>query len=293
MKKRGGNIIDLDDNTTCAHNISADRWGVCLDIDTLKKIASAYNKKHKGKDQINLYLSKPELIKEIKRRFQQSCDNHDGLCWVNHLSDALGKDQTKEIKNKNFKPERPKGKKDWLSTYDIADVMNQFEKKYDDFAFFGPFPVDFMEILDEFPFQNLKQLQKNKIYRIGMIFNLDRHDEPGSHWVAYFLDLKSKKPSIEYFDSVGKKPPQEIEKFMDNIIRNAFMNLNHCLDRRINKVQHQKKNTECGVYSLYFITERLKGRTFDDICKKVIDDDTMNAFRAYYFRPYEGGAKNE
>lgn len=277
-KKRGGSKID---ELPCAHNIEADKWGTCFDEDTLIKIANAYNKKHSNKIPTN--ISKAVLIKEIKIRFQESCNRQDGLCWISNVKDTLPDANT--IVKERFKPERPKGKKEWLSTFDIADVMQQFEKKHTDFAFFGPFPVDFMVVLKELPFQNLKKLQNNGINKVGMIFNLDKHDEPGSHWVAYFLNLNSKNPSVEYFDSVGRKPPQEIEKFMNDIIRNAYINLHFSLDKKINTIQHQKKDTECGVYSLYFIIERLNGRTFDNICVKIIPDDKMNDFRNLYFRP--------
>ena len=48
---------------------------------------------------------------------------------------------------------------------------------------------------------------------IGTVFNLDDHDEPGSHWTAMYVELLPRcreKPSAYYFDSVGSKPPKEI-----------------------------------------------------------------------------------
>ena len=35
-----------------------------------------------------------------------------------------------------------KNKYTWLSTTDINAVMKQYERMYDNFAFFGPVPVD-------------------------------------------------------------------------------------------------------------------------------------------------------
>ena len=35
--------------------------------------------------------------------------------------------------------------------------------------------------------------------KIGVIFNLDKHDQSGSHWVAMFIDLENK--FFFYFDS--------------------------------------------------------------------------------------------
>ena len=54
-------------------------------------------------------------------------------------------------------------------------------------------------------------------------------------------------------------------------------------DIRNNSIQHQKKNTECGVYSINFIIRLANGETFDDITKKITRDDDMNDCRTQYF----------
>ena len=56
------------------------------------------------------------------------------------------------------------------------------------------------------------------------------------------------------------------------------------IDVRFNKIQHQFKNTECGVYSMNFIIRLLNGETFDDIVNNITKDDEMNACRKEYFR---------
>ena len=55
-------------------------------------------------------------------------------------------------------------------------------------------------------------------------------------------------------------------------------------DVRFNKIQHQFKNTECGVYSINFIIRLLGGETFDDIVNNITNDDKMNACRKTYFK---------
>ncbi len=52
-----------------------------------------------------------------------------------------------------------------------------------------------------------------------------------------------------------------------------------------NDVRFQYKNSECGVYSMYFITQFLEGNTFDKIIHNIIDDDTINKKRDYFYRP--------
>jgi len=55
-------------------------------------------------------------------------------------------------------------------------------------------------------------------------------------------------------------------------------------DVRYNKLQHQFKNSECGVYSMNFIIRILEGETFDKIVNKITNDDKMNSCRSVYFR---------
>jgi len=49
-------------------------------------------------------------------------------------------------------------------------------------------------------------------------------------------------------------------------------------------VEHQYGNTECGVYSLYFIVHMLEDKTTDHYLKThVLKDEYINKFRHIYF----------
>ena len=50
-------------------------------------------------------------------------------------------------------------------------------------------------------------------------------------------------------------------------------------------MQHQYGNSECGVYSINFILRLLKGKSFEDITKKLIPDKMMTDYRSFLFRP--------
>ena len=119
-----------------------------------------------------------------------------------------------------------------------------------------------------------------------MVINFDKHDQPGSHWVGIFIDVPKRR--IGYFDSYGMCPPPDL---ISKYIRRACRDLLHGSSGEIemkfkcNKNRHQFKNSECGVYSIYFILQSLKGRSFDEIFTNIIYDDTMNAKRDLYFRP--------
>jgi len=53
-----------------------------------------------------------------------------------------------------------------------------------------------------------------------------------------------------------------------------------------NDIRHQYKNSECGVYSMYFIIQFLLGKKFKDIIENIIFDDEMNNNRNIYYRPF-------
>ena len=45
----------------------------------------------------------------------------------------------------------------------------------------------------------------------------------------------------------------------------------------------KKKNTECGIYSIHFITSMLEGNNFEDYINEIKRDDYMNKYRDFYY----------
>lgn len=52
-----------------------------------------------------------------------------------------------------------------------------------------------------------------------------------------------------------------------------------------NTNRFQFKNSECGVYSMHFIEQFLKGYSFNYIINNIINDDVINKKRDFFFRP--------
>ena len=264
--------------------------GSCIPLNLLVGMADAYNKS--GEGNIKLYKNyetlnptryKKYLVKEFKKKLSPSCKTQ--ACWtkqefINNMQQSAREDL---IKN-TFRPEGPEGKFEWLNTININDVMKQYEKEFNDFTFFGAVPIDF----DDLPILgirdiNYKNLLDQKKTKLGFIFNLDRHDEDGSHWVALFADLSERL--IYFFDSYGLPPKEEIRSLMRRIYRFCEMSTGN--KKKIisdhNKIRHQFDNSECGVYSINFIERMLKGDKFDKICQDKTPDDVINKFRNTYF----------
>lgn len=358
------------DNKYCAPPRKNEKY-TCFTKKSLKKIGNIWNEKNPN-DLINLELNKKKLWDLIRSKFLKDTDCQDDYCL---LKNPLVKEiKDGEIIYETFIPSMPKdwnnNHKAWLSTLDIQRVLLQYESIDPHFEFIGPSPIDYDEkiggicVTEELCKFNLEKYFKEKKYKIGIVFNLDRHDQGGSHWVSLFIDIM--KGGIYFFDSVGKKPKKEISRLMEKIKKQGNLLLqNKIIDtdnfdrkymltfsdvKKINKntleidteldsslegsilefycdkldkthnsiieeidgnsiilkngvknscseigifgfkmfyndFQHQFLDTECGVYSIYFISSILGGKSYESIVKNNINDHDMNKKRVEYFKP--------
>jgi Ulp1 family protease len=127
---------------------------------------------------------------------------------------------------------------------------------------------------------DLGKLIKRGKKRLGVVFNLDKHTQSGSHWVAMFLNYDI--GDIYYWDSYASEPTGEVIELM-NRLKEQGSKLGKPMTIKINEIRHQYKNSECGVYCIYFITSLLDGRKFEDVTRRIVADDEMNAKRREFF----------
>ncbi len=269
--------------------------GSCFTLEDLKEISIKYNENYVDKIDIDNLHTKRAILKELIPRFKKTFGCDDQICW---LSKAPVRAAGHHIRNYTFRPNGPKKQFEWLSTQDIESVMKQYEKVHTDFKFLGAMPSDFDELsIYETTDLVFAELEKTTP-KLGAIINLDTHDQSGSHWVAFYANLKTN--CIYYFDSFRKQPQNRVRKFITRLLgymatkqQDTKLDVEEFLKRykkskdydiRYNKVQHQYKNSECGVYSLNFIIRLLEGETFDRIVNNITTDETMNKYRQYIFR---------
>ena len=263
----------------------------CFSIDALRKIANKWNSGNTSNPGMQISFddttSGKDLWNEINKMMSSKCTTE--ICWMKQ--DFIKDSPLSRELLKNFKPMMPKkwntNPIEWLNTIDIRDVMNQYEIKYPEFEFVGPVPMDFDTklgfgqcVVDELCKVKLNNLMAKGDTKLGVIFNLDKHTQSGSHWVAMHCDVKG--GYIGYWDSYGMKPSPEIVVLMDRLKQQA-KDLGHDLEIKINKTRHQYKNSECGVYCIYFITSLLDGKSFEEVVENIISDDDMNAKRKVFF----------
>jgi hypothetical protein len=260
----------------------------------LHNIASKWNETNSSNPNIHITYNDnttgKDLWNMINNVMSSKCKSE--LCWLKQdfiKSGPLAKELLK-----NFKPMMPNkwltNPMEWLNTIDIRDVMNQYEIKYPEFEFIGPVPMDFDTklgfgqcVVDELCKVKLDNLMKKGDSKLGVVFNLDKHTQSGSHWVAMYCDMsKSETGEICYWDSYGMKPNPEVVVLMERL-KSQGAELGKTLDIKINKIRHQYKNSECGVYCIYFLTSLLDGKSFEDIVNNIISDDDMNFKREDFY----------
>jgi len=278
----------------------------CYTKDALLQLRDSYNRNHSDK----IRSSNSKKIWNSFRNKLDHCSKED--CWLDEIKEPKLRQQ---LDNILFSPDRPnswdKNPVSWLSNYDIAAVLKQYELAHPDFKLLGPSAIDY----DTKPYEDDKcvwndlcRLSLQNLYnrgkrKLGIVFNLDKHDEPGSHWVSMFVDLDENL--LFYYDSALNAVPRQVSKLKREIIKQGKQ-----MDPIIpfkymqNEYAHQSTNTECGMYCLFFIitflTKELEAQQEEDsmvggkkhvstkevvkiFTKSGINDQLMMSYRNKYF----------
>ena len=257
----------------------------CYSSKSLNKIKQLWNKRHPD-TRINTNDMR-KIWEQLKDKMSNVCNSEK--CWLNQT--FLENNLDYNLKNHTFAPESPlswkKNPNEWLNSMDINKIMKQYEKAYPTFAFIGPSPIDFDHkqkygdcVWSELCNFSLEHHIKKGKRKIGIIFNTDPHYLDGSHWICKFIDIN--KEFIYYFDSNADKTPKQINNLAKRITEQGkSLGINFKYHK--NKTEHQKANTECGMYVLYVITELLKHKISLNHFNKRIPDKEMEKLRKVFF----------
>ena len=226
-----------------------------------------------------------ELWRDISSYMKTKHGCTDELCWVETL-------KLQQIEKVAFKPKLPNEwlecnsnfapnnncMNTWLSNIEIDEVLGQLEMNVPKFDYLGAVPIDFANLSDKKINKfTIKDSLANKKTKIGIVFNTDPSYKGGQHWICAFIDLE--RNEMNFFDSYGSNGyyPKEVEAFFDKLTAEGK---SIGIDFKVKKniVRHQYKNSECGVYCIKFITERLNS-TFEEIVNKSMPDDVVTVDR--------------
>ena len=260
----------------------------CYNSTGLYQLKMAWNEKYPTK---KITTNDPyEIWLYLNNQLKHLCKNEK--CWLEQA--FMYNNKTNELSKYSFAPKRPASwttdPDEWLSSDELTNVMKQYEKTYPHFIFIGPSPIDFEKkmIFNDCVWEDLckfdirKHIDNGKT-KIGIIFNLDPADKEGSHWVATFIDIQRK--GIYYYDSNGIKAPPRIKKFLQKV-KEQGKQLKIKFKIEENTVEHQMRDGECGMFTLYFIINMLKKQSFKQFKKKLKGgnaDNTVHSLRNVYF----------
>lgn len=270
------------------HSNSNELGFTCFNTRSLENMKKLWNLKHP--DMAIESNDSKEIWQAFKYIFRNSCKRES--CWLNQNFLKNNIDAT--LIKRTFAPAFPdswkKNPYEWLNGRDISNVMKQYEETYPDFEFLGPSPINYDTIVEDnecvwndLCHFKLNDYLKRNIRVIGIVFNIDKHTKPGSHWIA--LIINTKKKEIYFFDSYGFRIHPKVNIFAKEVIRQG--NLLHgekCYRRFSNKIDHQLlTDSECGIYCLYVIIKEIEGENFHDLVKKRIPDGRIRKLRKLYF----------
>lgn len=264
----------------CAVYVTEDPNGVCARPETIKKIADLFEIKNE------------EPIKTMKAAAERLGveEQSEVLAAVaNQIPDAAVDLKTR------VKPSGPADTTALLSNSNIDNVMDQWEIKWRDFLhvpfqFINFASADTYYMNKKYYINNLDDFKPVEAYAagyrtLGCVLNTDT-GPPGKHWVCVFVDMRGAPWTIEYFNSSGNPPPIEVINWEFKIKTQMMMEKKLPGDVeivRVTSIQHQKSKTECGVYCLYYIFNRLKNRPYSLFSNNIVEDEDMIEFREHLF----------
>jgi hypothetical protein len=285
----------------------------CFDLKAKQRLRKVWNDQH-PEDKISAKLKEQDLWNALDKRMASVCGHGKESCWISKLGTAAR--SSPEV-SRRLLPEKPLKWYDdpntWLSNYDIQKVMQQYaDDPSNHYKFLGVFSIDFATtdtfgrcVVDEVCSQNLFQFynadaghgrRKKHIKYVGFITNLDKHDEPGSHWTSTFVCIDPDMPCFGayYYDSVSSAPPKEMKDYMYKL-RDLAAPVTKNIKFRLffNNKRDQFGNNECGMFSILYQLrwlDALKANPntrFLDIVKVKLNDEQMNGYRNVLFRPNE------
>lgn len=300
-KKSQNNNLLVKSNDTCSPiaNSNFKRFGTCIPPNLLRQVARNYNATSPHKP-INAKQPIDKLVSDLKN--QLHCTNSDNQCWIKSQAANGLYSKLKAY----YRPVMPKSwlsnPREWLSNVDIQNVMTQYEDAHTSFKFVGVVSVDFYtaEICKFYSiceFNVFDFLASGKT-QLGLVINLDTYYGKGSHWVSIFANFNpnSQLFGFCYYDSGANKPPSQVYNFLKQIKMDAQLFFKDKMNEtqfkksfktKYNSKQHQKKNTECGMFAMLFIIFCLehKNKSYAKICNilHVGSDDFVNQYRNVLF----------
>lgn len=230
-----------------------------------------------------------DALEELKK--ETRCDTELCVIQSSKAANRLSRDEQEHLVKYFFKVKGPSKPTEWLSNFDIDDILDQAVKRHPEFLHITFQMRDFAEVNnDPTNAANLANLDWPLHYKEGKrcfatVMNTDYSSGRGLHWFALFGDFREEPYTLEYFNSSGELPLKEVKRWLlESAAKWSAAMAKPVAPVIVSRVQHQKDNYSCGTYALYYILTRLYGTSHRYFNGGFVKDETMYAFRRRLFR---------
>lgn len=214
-----------DNNETVTVCVTPDSQPIipyqCITRTALERIVENYNQLFPEDTIDSKQLNADELYLKVQQVMKEKFGCEEEVCWVQSVGNDMG---TKQSLLQLLPPIMPQSFRDnsklWWNNRQIDEVMRRYTYSAP-FYWCGAVPLDFKQqrmidvcLTREACAVDIRKVVDAGCCLIGVVFNLDPSDLPGSHWVCAAVDLR--KGDICFFDSYGYKPLTFIQEWMMN-----------------------------------------------------------------------------
>ena len=225
-KRAAAEKANANDAICSVASESPDTAATCYSLGELRQIARNVNRRHgssviPGADRLSL----AKLHARLKQVLMAECDTE--RCWAERYNPSSSTSFVPLMPGSWVDARSGKIKPEWLSNEEIEESVRNDTLHLPHFRFLGVLPIDFASfspsgecVFKESCRLDVTPLARSGVTQIAIVFNLDRHDQPGSHWTALFsvLDASDPRFGFYYFDSTAARPPKEIEALYDRFL---------------------------------------------------------------------------
>jgi|LakMenEpi03Aug12_release.lakeMendotaPanAssembly.Ray.scaffolds.fasta_scaffold02653_10 hypothetical protein len=277
------------DNSICV-NPSEDGSSLCSTGPNKQAILD-----YVDKNNVNINNSDESDESDILEIAKQLTKCNDEKCVIERV---LPRHDAKNAISSTFKHKGPRDVVRRLSNFDIDGVLSQWCLTNPNFYNWGFNMIDFdregaslakysiLDILDGNASLNLGKyggIIKRPCNIAACVVNTDKYSGGGIHWFAVLCDCRTEPYSVEYFNSSGNPPRSQIVNWMERTAALLKQTGKQVVQKTNTGLRHQFGNSECGLYSLFFIRHRLDGNPYDSFLEYAYKDNIMTEFRKYCF----------
>jgi hypothetical protein len=243
---------------------SGDGNGVCMSTDSINKV----------KETLKIAAKTPSSVIEDAKT-KTNCATEKCVA------------KTVGVDLKHFKQTGPANNVDLLNNHNIDTVISNICSVAGNYHM--PFQMIDFAGTDRYPATELgnidiiKDAKDKGFTTMSVVLNTDVRSGGGIHWFPLFISFKNSPITIEYFNSSGNRPVREVNDWMLKTQKHLTSNGHKANIIIPSGLVHQRGDTECGLYSIYYIWNRLNDVPYIRFHNTRVTDKQMVNFRKMCF----------